>query len=193
LIEPLPSPSAAVVTYDTVDQSGTITKKDSFFGPCNEPSASTSGAVQSFRDGLAEWYELEVGDIQESGRAETAVLRLPPGAPPPRIRKNLKTRVAYVRCNYKRFAPQEFSGFIGASTIPVHPSHSLAGGRGITWCWRCGKFAVERSVGLTTVCKEPSGYGILNLRRLRAGKPPSSLGQWPINDDTPFRQLIISQ
>ena len=117
----------------------------------------------------------------------------PPGAPLPRIRKNLKTKVAYIRCNYKRFAPQEFSGFIGASTVPVHTTHSLAGGRGVVWCWHCGKFAVERSVGLNKPCAAPSGYGLLNLKRFRAGKPPSSLGQWLVNDDSPFRQLIISR
>jgi hypothetical protein len=185
---------APVVLYDTVNQKGEVTKSDSFLGPCSEPFVGPPGLLQSDRDGLAEWYELEVGPTQiSSGRAETATLRIPPGAPTPRIRKNLKTRVAYVRCNYKRFSPLEFSGFIGASTVPVHTSHSLAGGRGVVWCWHCGKFSVERSVGLTKPCAEPSGYGLLNLRRLRAGKPPSSLGKWPVNDDSPFRQLIISQ
>ena len=79
-------------------------------------------------------------------------------------------------------------------TAPIHASHKLSGGRGLVWCWKCGKYAVERALGLTKVCPGvPSSYGALNLKRLGEGKPPYSLGQWPQGDVTIFRQLVISR
>ena len=60
-------------------------------------------------------------------------LTLPPATSVPKVRLQLKTRVASRRCRVKQFAPQEFDGFIGASKKPLHPSHSLAGGRGVVW------------------------------------------------------------
>ena len=61
---------------------------------------------------------------------KSQVIRLPPATPLPKIRINLKTRVRTVRCTTKRFAPQEFSGFLGNGRRAVHKSHHLAGGEG---------------------------------------------------------------
>ena len=47
--------------------------------------------------------------------------------------------------------------------------------------------------GLVLVCpRVPSRYGKATLERLRAGKPPFNLKDWPEGDDTIFRQLKIS-
>ena len=47
--------------------------------------------------------------------------------------------------------------------------------------------------GLVKICpRVPSRYGRATLERLREGKPPFNLKDWPTGDDTIFRQLKIS-
>ena len=66
------------------------------------------------------------------------------------------------------------------------------GGRGVVWCWKCGKFAVNKPRGLVYACTEaPSTYGAATLRRLRNGQPPYGLKGWPTGDECYFRQLIV--
>ena len=61
-------------------------------------------------------------------------------------------------------------------------------------CWKCGRYAVERALALTKECPEvPNSYGRINLKRIREGKPPYSLGKWPSGDDTIFRKLVVSR
>ena len=104
----------------------------------------------------------------------------------------LKTRIERVRVITKTFAPKEFSGFIGSGRRKAHITHSLAGGRGVVWCWKCGKIAVNKPRDLVKKCNEvPSTYGAATLRRLRRGQPPFGYKDWPTGDECAFRQLII--
>ena len=138
-------------------------------------------------------YSIVPDSSTQGSSAATGKIVKPPGTPDPKVRLTLKTRVALVRCNHKRFAPQEFTGFIGNATIPIHRSHSLAGGRGVVWCWTCGRYAVIKPKLLCQPC--PGGAnasGKYTLQRLRNGLPPFGLGSWPEGDHSLFRQLRVT-
>ncbi len=129
---------------------------------------------------------------QGNDDGQGADLSLPPAAPIPRIRLRIKTRIKRMRVLSKSFAPREFSGYIGSGRNKAHATHSLAGGRGVVWCWKCGKIAVNKPRGLVNKCTEvPSKYGAATLRRLRKGQPPYGLKDWPTGDDCFFRQLVV--
>ena len=49
--------------------------------PCTEAALVKPGEVETKRKRNTEWYELEEEPIEDSGRAETATLRIPAGAP----------------------------------------------------------------------------------------------------------------
>ena len=127
------------------------------------------------------------------GQVGAQDLLIPPTAPLPRVRLNLKTRVKAVRLNTKSFSPQQFSGFIGSASRIAHASHSLAGGQGVVWCWKCGKVGVTKPRGLVRPCNQaPNAFGKATLDRLREGKPPYHLKNvWP--DGSMFRQLVITK
>jgi hypothetical protein len=136
---------------------------------------------------VRDWHTRVVADNQSG-----STVRVPPGAPAPRIRHKLKTRIVYARCRTKRFAPQQFSGFVGSGRRVIHSSHSTAGGRGVVWCWRCGCIATSKPRALTKACKGgPSVWGAKTLARLRRGQPPYGMLEWPRGDQGLFRQLQI--
>jgi hypothetical protein len=143
------------------------------------------------------WFDREMEDTQPEGEpqtpAPTQTLSLPPAAPVPRVRFVTKTRIRRVRCAEKRFAPQEFSGLIGNGQRLIHSSHSLCGGRGLVWCWVCGRFATTAPRFLCSKCPGVANIsGRANISRLKRGLPPYPLkGQWPDGEDTLFRQLKI--
>ena len=134
-----------------------------------------------------EWYQV---GCSSSGQTTVS---LPPNTPIPRIRFITKTKLRRVRCVAKRFAPQEFSGRIGNGLRLIDKSHSLAGGRGIVWCWRCGNYATQRPHLLCQPCPGvPAAKGVATLARLRQGKPPYPLkGTWPEGEVTLFKQLKV--
>ena len=119
--------------------------------------------------------------------------QLPPAAPIPRIRFILKTNVKRVRCTIKRFAPQEFSGLLGSGRRPIHPTHSLAGGRGVVWCWKCGTHATIKPKTLAQPCRKvPTQFGRATLARIKKGKPPYGLGpDGPGADDTCLSDWLV--
>ena len=63
----------------------------------------------------------------------------------------------------------------------IHETHRLAFLKGITWCSRCGFFAVVTAKKLALPCSGAAvGAGRYNLRRPRKGKPPQGLRSgWP--------------
>jgi hypothetical protein len=127
------------------------------------------------------------------GEAVRARIGIPPAAPMPRIRFNLKTKVAAVRCNKKSFAPKQFDGYIGSGRNQAHHTHFLASARGVVWCWRCGKVATVKPIGLCKPCTGvPNRFGKATLERLRKGKPPFHMKEWPPGDNTNHRQLVIA-
>ena len=135
-----------------------------------------------------EWYNLSANQDGVS-----ADLGIPPAAPHPKIRLVLKTRLKRIRCNTKTFAPREFSGYVGSGRRALHKSHSLAGGRGVVWCWKCGKIAITKPRGLVRRCTEvPNTWGKATLSRLRKGLPPYGHSDWPTGDSCTFRQLVIN-
>ena len=116
------------------------------------------------------------------------------GCPRPRIALKLKTKIARIRMNKKSFAPREFSGFLGAATKPLHPSHRLAAARGVVWCWKCGRTATVKPIALTKPCEPLKPHGKATLKRLRQGRPPYNLkNKWPEGDDSVDRRLIVAQ
>ena len=66
---------------------------------------------------------------------------------------------------------------IGEQT--VHWTHHAVQFRGITWCWRCGCYAVRRLPELGTICRNPTRAGIQQCNRLRSERPPRSGMEWP--------------
>ena len=81
--------------------------------------------------------------------------------------------------------------FWGGSKKHLQHTHSLAGGRGVVGCWKCGKYAVTKPSKLVLECKPPTDEGRRNLSRLRKGRPPVDLKDWPSLDNTMFRKLMI--
>ena len=69
----------------------------------------------------------------------------------------------------------------------LHSSHTphLAWHRGITWCWRCGTFALEVPNKLRAVCEPPSVAGARQLVRLRLGLTPRNSVNWPVDERRP--------
>ena len=118
---------------------------------------------------------------------------MPPACPLPAIRLNLKTRVARLRLNKKSFAPKEFTGYVGSGRKPLHRTHRLAAARGVVWCWKCGQTATFKPRGLTKPCRAPTDWGLATLKRLRKGKPPYNLDDWPDDDGAVYRQLVVAQ
>ena len=78
--------------------------------------------------------------------------------------------------------------------LVAHTTHSLVGGRGIVWCWRCGVYAVQPKL----LCRPCRGgatqFGKVTLARLRRGLPPYGLrNRWPDGEDTLFLRLVVGQ
>ena len=63
----------------------------------------------------------------------------------------------------------------------LHESHvpHLAHYRGLTWCWRCGYFAILVPNKLTGTCKKPTVSGHRQLTRLKIGQTPRNEIEWP--------------
>ena len=136
------------------------------------------------------YYRMHVHSSPDG--SSKGVMELPPATTLPRVRYRLKTQIKRIRCITKSFAPREFSGFIGAGRRVAHSTHSLAGGRGVVWCWKCGKIATTKPRGLVKKCTEaPSPYGKATLKRLRNGLPPFTVKKWLEEGSSFFRQLTI--
>ena len=123
------------------------------------------------------------------------IARPPPlAAAEPRIRYKLKTKVKCVSNTVKDFGPKEFSGVLGTNDRVIHKSHSLAGKKGLVWCWKCGSFGTAIPRNLIKPCNgaPTSKAGADNLKRLRRGLPPWQLkGKWPYPDSALEGQLTI--
>ena len=63
----------------------------------------------------------------------------------------------------------------------VHPSHSVAQYRGVTWCWNCAAWTSRSSCKLSTQC---SGVIMASARdalsRIKRGYPPRAKMSWPL-------------
>ena len=69
---------------------------------------------------------------------------------------------------------------------------SLAGGRGVVWCWKCGCCATIKPKRLAEECGELTPFGRATLRRIREGNPPYHIApSWPNTDDSLFSKLIV--
>ena len=105
----------------------------------------------------------------------------------------LVSQTRRLRYTTKSFAPREFSGYIGAGRRIAHESHKLAAARGVVWCWTCGKVAITKPRDLTAPCSGfANHFGQTTLARLRAGRPPFHLRDWPAGDDTVYRKLVVA-
>ena len=153
----------------------------------------TTAAIEAPLESSAAASNLPPGTTVRPEGPTNGVLELPPAAPLPQLRFNLKTKVKRIRCNYKQFAPREFTGILGTGDRVIHKSHHLAGARGVIWCWRCGAYGTYKPRRLIEKCKGyPTQNGADNLSRLRKGLPPNHLkGVWPNPDTALCGQLKV--
>ena len=68
--------------------------------------------------------------------------------------------------------------------VAIHASHvpHLGWYRGLTWCWKCGSFAVAVPSLLRRECTGPGTHGNLQLARLRKGQTPRNEVPWPLDE-----------
>ena len=63
--------------------------------------------------------------------------------------------------------------------VTLDASHRLCVYRGLYFCTACGYHASMKAQKLALECKDRSSAAINRVRRLRQGKLPSGLSQWP--------------
>ena len=63
--------------------------------------------------------------------------------------------------------------------LALHPSHTPARYRGVTYCVRCGGWMIKKGQKLGTTCRPPTTTGLQFLRDVARGKLPSNLKEWP--------------
>ena len=69
-----------------------------------QADSSCIAAINSTSGQQQDWYAIVPDGTPQGSRAVTGKTVKPPDAPDPKVRLTLKTGVAVVRCNYKRFA-----------------------------------------------------------------------------------------
>ena len=67
--------------------------------------------------------------------------------------------------------------------VTLHSSHSLGWHRGLIWCWTCGLYSTGVPIGLKVLCDGESLSGTKNLERLRKGRPPQKVLDWPLEGE----------
>ena len=67
--------------------------------------------------------------------------------------------------------------------VTLHSSHSLGWHRGLIWCWTCGLYSTGVPIGLKILCDGESLSGTKNLERLRKGRPPQKVLDWPLEGE----------
>ena len=99
------------------------------------------------------------------------------------------------------YAQRHFSGMHRPVDLPKHrpvfvgrrlvdPSHELMTYRGLIFCKMCGYYAHHKLQNLSGSCvRMESSEAKRRVLRLRAGKLPSGVRDWP-NSDT-YRQLFL--
>ena len=67
----------------------------------------------------------------------------------------------------------------------THPSHQVVLYGGVLLCNQCGSTGVNKAINLNRPCvparQDLSQYGLDNITRYDAGKPPSGFPAWPYN------------
>ena len=68
--------------------------------------------------------------------------------------------------------------------VAIHATHvpHLGWYRGVTWCWKCGSFAIAVPSLLRRECTKPGTHGNLQLARLRKGQTPRNEVPWPLDE-----------
>ena len=151
------------------------------------------GGGFEFPEDLPPEFESVVPALAPSSSSSSTVTVLPGNEARPKFRLRSKHRVVVPRLRTKTFSPLCLSQAraalqFGASQRQLHPSHSLAGARGLLWCWRCGCVATVCPRKLTEPCKTPTRHGQLCLNRIRRGVPPYVFrGEWPIPQEGFYR------
>lgn len=66
-----------------------------------------------------------------------------------------------------------------------HPSHQIVLYGGVLFCKQCGSTGVNKAVNLSRPCiparRDLNQYGLDNIKRYDAGKPPRGFPAWPYN------------